>query len=228
MAHVGLVRRVVVPSLSAADRKLAMGILGDAYMSNDLILVEEGALSDGEVLTNEPGAVIRCKPNRLTSVRRLGGVQSLANAAVSLDWYKEQIEQDWWKDWVAQLEEMMAQKGHLVIRDGTKGIASGAFNASGMGDNYTLRRVEFPASLLYIGDNAFERCFNLESFSVPSNVVTIGKFAFSQCTSLHNVDLGRKLKTLGWSVLKSEIERSLFGGLLSEYVIKKSTAWQGL
>ena len=112
------------------------------------------------------------------------------------DWYKEQIEQDWWKEWVAQLEEMMAQKGHLVIREGTKGIASGAFNASGMGDNYTLRSVEFPSSLLYIGDNAFERCFNLESFSVPSNVVTIGKFAFSQCTSLHDVDLGRKLKTL--------------------------------
>ena len=82
----------VLELIDAADRKLAMGILGDAYMSNDLILVEEGALSDGEVLTNEPGAVIRCKPNRLNSVRRLGGVQSLANAAVGLDWYKEQIE----------------------------------------------------------------------------------------------------------------------------------------
>ena len=82
----------VLELIDAADRKLAMGILGDAYMSNDIILVEEGALSEGELLTNEPGAVIRCKPNRLNSVRRLGGVQSLANAAVGLEWYKEQIE----------------------------------------------------------------------------------------------------------------------------------------
>lgn len=82
----------VLELIDAADRKLAMGILGDAYMSNDIILVEEGALSDGEVLTNEPGAVIRCKPNRSGQIRRLGGVQSLANAAVGLEWYKEQIE----------------------------------------------------------------------------------------------------------------------------------------
>ncbi len=82
----------VLELIDAADRKLAMGILGDAYMSNDIILVEEGALSDGEILTNEPGAVIRCKPNRSGQIRRLGGVQSLANAAVSLEWYKEQIE----------------------------------------------------------------------------------------------------------------------------------------
>lgn len=82
----------VLELIDAADRKLAMGILGDAYMSNDIILVEEGALSDGEILTNEPGAVIRCKPNRSGQIRRLGGVQSLANAAVGLDWYKEQIE----------------------------------------------------------------------------------------------------------------------------------------
>ncbi|MCQ2438884.1 MAG: hypothetical protein MJ074_03875 [Oscillospiraceae bacterium] len=82
----------VLELIDAADRKLAMGILGDAYMSNDIILVEEGALADGEVLTNEPGTILRCKPNRSSQIRRLGGVQSLANAAVGLEWYKEQIE----------------------------------------------------------------------------------------------------------------------------------------
>ena len=82
----------VMGMVDAADRKLAMGMLGDALLSNDIILAEEGALSDGQEFTNEPGAVIRVKPNRINAVRRLGGVQSMANAAVGLEWYKEEIE----------------------------------------------------------------------------------------------------------------------------------------
>ena len=82
----------VLDLVDAADRKLAMGLLGDAFLSNDIVLVEEGALADGEELSNEPGAVLHMKPNRLHAVRRLGGVQSSANAAVAVDWLKEQIE----------------------------------------------------------------------------------------------------------------------------------------
>ena len=82
----------VLDLVDAADRKLAMGLLGDAFLSNDIVLVEEGALSDGEEISNEPGAVLHLKPNRIHAVRRLGGVQSSANAAVAVDWLKEQIE----------------------------------------------------------------------------------------------------------------------------------------
>ena len=82
----------VLDLVDAADRKLAMGLLGDAFLSNDIVLVEEGALADGEELSNEPGAVLHMKPNRIHAVRRLGGVQSSANAAVAVDWLKEQIE----------------------------------------------------------------------------------------------------------------------------------------
>lgn len=82
----------VLDLVDAADRKLAMGLLGDAFLSNDIVLIEEGALADGEELSNEPGSVLHLKPNRLNAVRRLGGVQSSANAAVAVDWFKEQIE----------------------------------------------------------------------------------------------------------------------------------------
>ena len=82
----------VLDLVDAADRKLAMGLLGDAFLSNDIVLVEEGALADGEEISNEPGAVLHLKPNRIHAVRRLGGVQSSANAAVAVDWLKEQIE----------------------------------------------------------------------------------------------------------------------------------------
>lgn len=82
----------IIEMIDAADRKLAMGCYGDAMMANDIVLVEEGALAEGEEISNEPGAVIRLKPNRLNSVRRLGGVQSMSQAAVTVEWFKDQME----------------------------------------------------------------------------------------------------------------------------------------
>ena len=78
--------------VDAADRKLSMALLNDAFVSNDIMLVEEGALADGEELTNEPGAVVHLKQNMMGRVQRLGGMQTLSSAAVSLDWFKGQIE----------------------------------------------------------------------------------------------------------------------------------------
>ena len=82
----------ILDMVDAADRKLSMGILNDAFMANDILLVEEGALADGTELTNEPGAVVKLKNNAMGRVQRLGGLQSMANAAVGIDWFKNQIE----------------------------------------------------------------------------------------------------------------------------------------
>jgi hypothetical protein len=82
----------ILDLIDTADRKLAMGILGDAMLANDIILAEEGALADGAEITNEPGAVVTTKPGRINSVRRLGGVNSLSNSAVGVDWLRGQIE----------------------------------------------------------------------------------------------------------------------------------------
>ena len=82
----------ILDLVDAADRKLSMAILNDAFMSNDILVVEEGALAEGEELTNEPGAVIRMRRNMLDGIRRLGGVQSMNASTVTLDWFKGQIE----------------------------------------------------------------------------------------------------------------------------------------
>ena len=82
----------ILDLVDAADRKLAMGILNDAFMANDILLVEENALADGTELTNEPGAVVKLKPNAMGRVQRLGGLQSMANASVGIEWFKGQIE----------------------------------------------------------------------------------------------------------------------------------------
>ena len=82
----------ILELVDAADRKLAMSILNDTFLANDIILVEDSALADGEEFTNEPGAVIHLKQNRMGGVQRLGGLQSIANGSMGVDFFKQQIE----------------------------------------------------------------------------------------------------------------------------------------
>ena len=82
----------ILELVDAADRKLAMSILNDTFLANDIILVEDSALADGEEFTNEPGAVIHLKQNRMGGVQRLGGLQSIANGAMGVEFFKSQIE----------------------------------------------------------------------------------------------------------------------------------------
>ena len=82
----------IIELVDAADRKLAMSILNDTFLANDIILVEDSALADGEEFTNEPGAVIHLKQNRMGGVQRLGGLQSIANGAMGVEFFKSQIE----------------------------------------------------------------------------------------------------------------------------------------
>ncbi|MBQ8264171.1 MAG: hypothetical protein IJY96_05275, partial [Oscillospiraceae bacterium] len=82
----------IIDLVDAQDRKLAAALLNDELMSNDVIVTEEGALADGEMVSNEPGAVITMRQNKINAIRRLGGLQSGANATVLLNYLKEQIE----------------------------------------------------------------------------------------------------------------------------------------
>lgn len=82
----------IMDLIDAADRKMSMSLMNEAFLSNDIILMEEGALADGEELTNEPGTVVKVKPGKMGAVARLGGVQSLSNNAGGMEWLKNQIE----------------------------------------------------------------------------------------------------------------------------------------
>lgn len=82
----------ILDMVDVADRKLAAGIMNDEMMGNDMFVVEEGALADGSEITNEPGAVLTVKPNRGNAVKRLGGLQSLANASVTMEIIERYIE----------------------------------------------------------------------------------------------------------------------------------------
>ena len=66
----------IIPLIDAKDRELIFAQLNGAYSSNDIILMEENALSDGENLDNSPGAVWKLRPGMMGKVARLGNMAS--------------------------------------------------------------------------------------------------------------------------------------------------------
>ncbi len=66
----------IIPLIDAKDRELIFAQLNSAYSSNDIILMEENALSDGENLDNSPGAVWKLRPGMMGKVMRLGNMAS--------------------------------------------------------------------------------------------------------------------------------------------------------
>ena len=82
---------------------------------------------------------------------------------------------------------------NATIQTNTKGIADGAFRL-----NSDLLSVSLPASLLYIGEEAFWHCENLETvmFVGNSELESIGKSAFSE-TNIKNIIIPSTVKEIG-------------------------------
>jgi len=75
----------------------------------------------------------------------------------------------------------------IVIKEGTLGIAGGAFqNCTGPTD------IAIPNSVSAIGDNAFQNCTSLTSVNLPNSVTSVGEMVFSGC-SLDNITIGEGL-----------------------------------
>lgn len=82
----------ILDTVDAQDRKLASSLLNDAMCANDIVVVEQNAVADGEELVNEPGATWLVKPGRANSVRRLGGLSTIGADITMLNYLKETIE----------------------------------------------------------------------------------------------------------------------------------------
>ena len=81
---------------------------------------------------------------------------------------------------------------NIVIKDGTRGIASSAFcYCSG------LTSVTIPNSVTAIGNEAFASCTGLTSVTIPNSVTAIGNEAFASCSGLTSVNIPNSVTAIG-------------------------------
>ena len=74
---------MLIPLIDASDRELTFAQLNSAFCSNDIVLCEENAFSDGKVPDNSPGAVWKLRPGMMGKVQRLGNMGATASAQFS-------------------------------------------------------------------------------------------------------------------------------------------------
>lgn len=88
---------------------------------------------------------------------------------------------------------------NVVVPDGIEYIGEDAFNAyttQTPNEMDTLKSIEFPESLVSIGDWAFRSCKALESVVIPENVTELGTGAFTGCVSLRSATINGPIRKL--------------------------------
>ena len=79
-----------------------------------------------------------------------------------------------------------------TINAGTTGIAGGVFK-----DFKKLSKVEVPASVLYISDEAFMNCPELTNITIPTSVKKMGESVFAKDTRLTEIELPDQITKIG-------------------------------
>ena len=100
----------------------------------------------------------------------------------------------------------------IVLPEGVKSIADGAFYGSG------LTSIVIPDGVERIGNEAFCGCRSLTSIIIPDGVESIGNEVFSYCSSLESVSIGKGVKSIG--------ERAFhYCGSLTSVTFKDPDGW---
>ncbi|MCL1819766.1 MAG: hypothetical protein FWG36_03810 [Oscillospiraceae bacterium] len=81
----------ILELVDAVDRELAIAMYNDALTSNDMFLVEEDALAEGQEITNIPGAVLKVKAGQSGRIQRLLGAHTGINCMPMIAALQEQI-----------------------------------------------------------------------------------------------------------------------------------------
>ena len=94
--------------------------------------------------------------------------------------------------WVLGMATGAPAPADLVIPEGVRGIAAGAFEGE-----FGIGTLTLPESLRFIGARAFKDCTALEGIAVPEGVVKIDREAFRNCTYAQGLALPGTLREIG-------------------------------
>jgi len=93
--------------------------------------------------------------------------------------------------WVVGCKYAITLSGQVVLRDGTRGIAGGAF-----ADGINMTSIIIPESVKFIANSAFVRS-GLVDIAIPEGVMSIGKYTFWGSTNLTSVTIPASVTSIG-------------------------------
>ncbi len=82
----------------------------------------------------------------------------------------------------------------IIIPETVRQIASGAFYGA------SVKSVNIPETVTFIGMRAFMNCKSLKTINIPKSVKVIDNEAFANCTALESVEIPSTVKSLGDSL----------------------------
>ena len=130
---------------------------------------------------------------KLTSINIPNSVTSIGSGAFeNTAWFNNQPDGLVYAGLVAyKYKGTMPYGTSISLRDGTPGIAGGAFYGC-----RGLSNINIPNSVTSIGGFAFYECNSLTNVSIPNSIMTIGNGAFAFCSGLASIDIPNSLTTI--------------------------------
>ncbi len=157
------------------------------YSSLTSITIPDGVTSIGHY------AFYKC--SNLENINLPQGITEIGDSSFADTAYYNDAQN--WEDDILYINEYLIRanteiSGEVVVKEGTKVIADGAFFLC-----ESITGMSLPVGMLNIGISAFACCTSLDSITIPDSVTSIGDTAFYSCYNLLNLIIPSSVEKIG-------------------------------